>query len=322
MSVFQLSVLTRKVALSIKSMGGDIRQLLHRVLVKELDGKCAAAGFVRPDSVSVIDFSCGVLKNENVQVTVTFSCDVAHPTVGDVLSCVVEDNTYAGLKCKLSTTQYDIEISPFVVFVARDHKNTLSKFSSIKVGDAVQVTVVGARFELHDAYISVIGTLTTDEAEGSEDELFEGTLQKYGVLEVAEVRANPEKTYVITDASKGKNKLIGEPNVLELRTAYRDTSFEANKRAIDADVDLIQQAKDVVFPAEFAEALKKEPETYAYLMNRLAIAGIVQETRDDYKFPDDEEEEDDDEPDDEEEDDDEEADEDADELEEGDVAED
>ena len=287
-AVFQPSVLTRKVAISIKEMGGDVRNLLQRVLVKELEGKCMAAGFVRPDSVKVIEYSCGVLKNENVHVTATFACDVAHPTVGDVLACVVEENTHAGLKCKLNSAQYDIESSPFVVFVARDHRNTLSKFANMKEGDPVQVTVVGARFELHDLYISVIGTLATDEQSSGEDEIFEGSLHKYGALEVDEVRANPNKTYVVAADLKGKKKLLSEPNVVELRTSYRDASLEANKRAIDRDVDRIQQSKDVVFPSEFAESLKNEPETYAYLMHRLAMAGIVDEAED----QDDEDEED------------------------------
>ena len=292
--VFQPSAMTRKVAVPIRIMGGEVRQLLHRVLVKELEGRCASAGFVRPESIQVVEFSSAVLYGDGAHVTVTFTCDVAHPTVGDVLSCVIEEKTHAGLKCKLNSEVYDVETSPFVIFVARDHRNTLSKFAKMTEGEDVQVTVVGARFELHDPYISVIGTLTVEE-EAGEDELFEGTLQKYESIQLREIRANREKIFVVANVKGDEKELLKEPNVVQLRTTYRDSNLETNKKAIDRDVDLIQQSKDIVFPASFGDNLKNEPETYAYLMQKLAMAGIIDEEEDEEEEDDEEDEEEEDE---------------------------
>ena len=167
MSVYIKSVITRKVALPVARIGPFMTGALKRVLSKELDGKCTVEGFVKPRSIDVLSYSCGMLKNENVVITVVFECDIANPLPGQVLVCLVEHNTHAGLKCRLSGTD-----SPFVIFVARDHHHTLGRFAAIKEGDEVSVITIGQRCEMNDTYISVIATLSDAYTGPDDDELF------------------------------------------------------------------------------------------------------------------------------------------------------
>jgi len=133
---------------------GKLKPFLHRVLASELEGKCTVEGFVKPKTIVIESHSCGVLKDDTVTVAVEFTCDVANPVAGQVLECRVEQSTNAGLKCVMNETP-----SPFVVFVARDHHNTQETFATIQVNDVISIQVVGTRYEMHDAYIAVIGTL-------------------------------------------------------------------------------------------------------------------------------------------------------------------
>ena len=59
--------------------------------------------------------------------------------------------TKAGIRCETKE-----EVSPVVVFIARDHHFKSKEFSSIKVEDEITIRVIGIRFELNDNYISVI----------------------------------------------------------------------------------------------------------------------------------------------------------------------
>ena len=167
MSVYVKSIITRKVAMPVARIGPHLLGALKRVLSSELDGKCTVEGFVKPRSIDVLTHSCGLLKNETVVITVVFECDIANPLPGQVFECLVEHNTHAGLKCKLTGAD-----SPFVIFVARDHHHTLGRFAAIKEGDTVSVMTVGQRFEMNDTYISIIATLSDAYTGPDDDELF------------------------------------------------------------------------------------------------------------------------------------------------------
>jgi len=58
----------------------------------------------------------------------------------------------------------DLDVSPLVVFVARDHHFMDSYFSSISEGEHVTIEVIGQRYELNDPYISVIASLVESKA--------------------------------------------------------------------------------------------------------------------------------------------------------------
>ena len=49
--------------------------------------------------------------------------------------------------------------SPVVIFVARDHNYNSQLFTDTKVNDEIMVRVIGQRYELNDAYISIIAEI-------------------------------------------------------------------------------------------------------------------------------------------------------------------
>ena len=68
------------------------------------------------------------------------------------LKCIVDNITKAGIKASIPG-----EDSPIIVFIVRDHHHRLKEFSTLKVGEMIDVRVSGHRYELNDDYISVIG---------------------------------------------------------------------------------------------------------------------------------------------------------------------
>ena len=266
MSVYTPSVLTRRVSLPVSQVDSKIKSTLSTVLSKELDGKCTVEGFIKPTgrktSVRVLEHSCGLLKNDSVHVTVVFECDVALPFVGDVLECIVENKTHAGLKCRMDGD------SPYVIFVARDHHHTLGRFATIAEGDTIKATIIGQRFDVNDKFISVIATLADAYNGPAEDVLFSGIIE-YGSDD------SPDKTFVVTKSPK-----TVRPNVIVLRSNYSDTTYAANQKRIDEDVERMQTATTLVFPLEgIAESMRDTaPKTYAYLMQKLSALGMTNQS--------------------------------------------
>ena len=176
MDIFHASLLTRRVTIPMIKMGGSIQHVILESL-SELEGKCGEEGYIKRGSIQLFNYSCGMIKGPNVMIQVVFHCEVSNPVPGQEFDCIVEHNTRAGIKARLSTR----DDSPFIVFLARDHHYMIPQFSEIKEKEHIRVKVLGQRFEINDPKISVIATLIDVEkpepepiSESESDDDFDG----------------------------------------------------------------------------------------------------------------------------------------------------
>ena len=152
-TLYQSAVLSRELKIPITQVGGNVIQLMESVLRRN-EGKCCEEGYIKKGSIKIIHYSCGVIKGIDVFIEVVFECKITNPLVGQPLSCIVESNTKAGIKARLDTNE-----SPFVIFLARDHHYQYVTFSQFKEGDKIQVKVIGKRYEINDAKISMMAVM-------------------------------------------------------------------------------------------------------------------------------------------------------------------
>lgn len=146
------NVLTRKILIPFTSVGSNIKEIMSQILVSNLEGKCSPEGFIKSNSIKVINYSSGVIKSENVEFNVMFSCLLCTPVEGMKFIVEVSNITKAGLRCIYGNA----DTSPVDVFISRDISFENKYFNNLKVGDKVQVRVLGQRFEINDERISVI----------------------------------------------------------------------------------------------------------------------------------------------------------------------
>ena len=134
------------------NMGGNIEEVLSNEIAS-LEGKCLEEGYLKRGSTKLIRYSCGVLKGANIVIQVIFQGKIANPVKGQTFTCIVENNTRAGIKGRL-----DNEENPFIVFLAKDH-HQMPEFSDIKENEKIKVVILGQRFEINDPKISIIAVL-------------------------------------------------------------------------------------------------------------------------------------------------------------------
>ena len=146
--------LSRKTSIPLKYIGDNIKSILTTKLLQDLEGKCTIEGYVMPSSVNVLSYSSGTIEGGDVIFHVVFECNIIHPVEGMLISCEVENITKAGIKAKIPG-----EISPLVIFVARDHNFMTSKFNNVNEKDIIVIKVIGQRYEINDKYISVIAEI-------------------------------------------------------------------------------------------------------------------------------------------------------------------
>jgi len=156
--IYTDSLLTRSVQIPMSECGKNITEILEHTL-KPLEGKCITEGYLKKDSIHVVKFSSGIMKDHYAIFTVVFQAKIAVPFINQELECIVETNTIAGLQCKL----YPDDDSPFIIFLAKDHHMEDRTFFTCVVGSILRVSIIGKRYSVNDSNISVIAKLLSKE---------------------------------------------------------------------------------------------------------------------------------------------------------------
>ena len=150
---------TVKINLKFSEINKNIQKIIENKLVQKYENKCNVNGFVKNNSLKVINFSSGSLRGSNIEFTIVIQYKVCYPVEGTCVQCKVKNITKAGIRVEIEFNQQ----TPLVIFIARDHHNTNDDFINIKEKELIDVKIIGKRFELNDNYISVIAELNSTE---------------------------------------------------------------------------------------------------------------------------------------------------------------
>ena len=150
--VYSHNVLARTVWLPFNVLGSNIRENIEQMLREKMEGKCEKEGYIKQDSIRILSYSSGVVRDKFVQFEVSFECLICRPVEGQRIKCKVINVTKAGIRA-----EHTDDPSPIVVFLARDHQYKNKYFSQVKEEDVITIRIIGIRFELNDTYISCIG---------------------------------------------------------------------------------------------------------------------------------------------------------------------
>jgi DNA-directed RNA polymerase subunit E'/Rpb7 len=165
--VYMNSLLSRKLQVSFNKLGKNIKEILEKLIKKEIEGKCTIEGFVKSNSTKLLTYSSGVIFENKVEFDVVFECLVCCPVEGMLIKCNVKNKTQAGIRALI-----DEDKSPVVVYLSRDHHYNNKYFNTVKENDEITIRVIGQRYELNDEQVSVIGEIVEPKADKFKSDKF------------------------------------------------------------------------------------------------------------------------------------------------------
>lgn len=169
--IYCKSLLSRKIYLNFKDIDKNITTTLENKLKLDYEGKCCNEGYIKIGSIQVISYSSGELSGDKIIYNVVFECLLTNPVESMIILCNVKAITKVGIRAEINS---DDNISPYIIFIARDHHYTNELFSKVKENDVIKVKVLGQRYELNDKFISVIAQLIDiDNYETTKSEMME-----------------------------------------------------------------------------------------------------------------------------------------------------
>lgn len=159
MDIFTELVLKDKVNLRPSDLDGDYKNYIFHLLRSRYEGQCSRHGYIRKSSIKIRKIGMGYVQmvslNGDVMFHVEFSADICLPIVGNIVKGTVKNMNKFGILC-------DVSRDNVVVMEAIIAKNSIEIKSEInldelKIGDVVNIEVLGRKFQLRDKKISVIG---------------------------------------------------------------------------------------------------------------------------------------------------------------------
>ncbi len=160
-SIYLKSILEKTINLNICEIGNNLNDIITTKLEHAFSGKCISEGFIRPNSIKLLNYSSGKLSNNAVQYIANFECLICLPVEGQTVTCKIKSITKAGIHGIVEDGEY----TPLHVFVAKDHHVMVKEFNEIKEDSSIIVKIIGTKYELNDEHIYSIGKICNEEDE-------------------------------------------------------------------------------------------------------------------------------------------------------------
>lgn len=168
-NIFLKSVFVERVKLNPRDFHAGYASILEKTLKDTFEGKCSKYGYMKKGSIELIQVYMGTIESQTfrgyVNFHVKFSAEVCNPTIGSHVIGKVQNINSFGILC---TCGYMNEAGPYRQYVPileiiiPKHSQSIkseTNLGSLRIGDEVNIEIVGKKFELNDTKISSIGKI-------------------------------------------------------------------------------------------------------------------------------------------------------------------
>lgn len=161
------TILIDKVRIHPQDLHVGLKNVIRNKLKKRFEGKCSHHGYIVPNSIVVYKYSLGMVKaislNGDVESVVHYYADVCNPALGSIFKAKVINMNKLGVLTQsflnLNDEDYPVIDTIIVSQVPSDVFKSDVDLSHIKIGDEINVEIIGKKFELNDKKISTIGKI-------------------------------------------------------------------------------------------------------------------------------------------------------------------
>ena len=152
-NIYVTNLIHKKISVPFCKIGNNMNEYFKKYSEINFEGKCHKEGYIKPFSTSIVSYTTGLLKFDNVIYDVVYSVDICFPYENMEVVCKIKNITKIGIRGVISD-----EYNPIILFISREH-NATKNFDDYEEGQLIKVKIIGHRFEKNDEHISVIGEI-------------------------------------------------------------------------------------------------------------------------------------------------------------------
>lgn len=151
------------IQLAPSEMSMDFNHAILSKLRKDLEGICTRFGYIKPNSIQILQRSVGVFVkqhfNGHIRFEMVCKAEVCNPPQGMVVKAVVRVKNEMGVLAESSIDMDGRKVHVLDIIVPLRAAGIVSDvpLHNVEVGQDIYVSVLSKRFQLRDTKISVIG---------------------------------------------------------------------------------------------------------------------------------------------------------------------
>ena len=134
-----------------KYLNENIDDYIKEYFQKKVEGYCINEGYVKPDSINIIQKSIGMILGSrftgDVTYNIAYTANVCNPVIGNVIDCKVKFINKLGI---LGNN------GPITIIVGKQFHINDNEINKINKDDIVKVEVIAKKFSLNDNEINTI----------------------------------------------------------------------------------------------------------------------------------------------------------------------
>lgn len=151
--------INRRVSLNPRFLDLDFAKYIEKIVKNNVEGRCIREGYVVPGTTIVLERSMGNLNNNqfngNIIYDVKIGVKICNIPVNSVVKAPIIKMNKLGLLA---------ELGPLMIIVPKEIHSNKDAFKDIKIGDEIELLIIGKTFELNSKKISVYARLSTGSA--------------------------------------------------------------------------------------------------------------------------------------------------------------
>ena len=154
-NLYTKMLLVKKLCISCNELDNDIDTLLKDKLVKAVGNRCLNEGYIRGDSINIVSRTIGKINpnhfNGDVYYNVQYEADICNPSKDMVVECIIKNINQMGIMA---------ERDCLIIVIAKQLMDPSIDMNIFRIGEKINITIVGSRFDLNDKQITVVGKLS------------------------------------------------------------------------------------------------------------------------------------------------------------------
>ena len=147
--------INRRVSLNPRFLNVDFVKYIEKIVKNNVEGRCIREGYVVPGTTIVLERSMGNLNNNqfngNIIYDVKIGVKICNIPVNSVVKAPIIKMNKLGLLA---------ELGPLMIIVPKEIHPNKDAFKDIKIGDEIELLIIGKTFELNSKKISVYAKLS------------------------------------------------------------------------------------------------------------------------------------------------------------------
>jgi len=148
--------INRRVSLNPRFLDLDFAKYIEKIVKNNVEGRCIREGYVVPGTTIVLERSMGNLNNNqfngNIIYDIKIGVKICNIPVNSVVKAPIIKINKLGLLA---------ELGPLMIIVPKEIHSNKDAFKDIKIGDEIELLIIGKTFELNSKKISVYARLST-----------------------------------------------------------------------------------------------------------------------------------------------------------------